>query len=74
MNGIIEELVEGGVIKGEIVALDTSFIKTYSKRDPHDNSKGYSDHEEGRACAFKRNRKLGAGEDPPPDIEVPRGN
>jgi len=45
MNGIIEELVEGGVIKGEIVVLDAAFIKAYSKRDPHDDSRGYSDPE-----------------------------
>jgi len=45
MNGMIEELVEGGVIKGETVVLDATFIKAYSKRDPHDNSQGYSDPE-----------------------------
>ena len=43
MNGIIEELVEGGVIKGETVVIDAAFIRAYSKRDPHDDSLGYSD-------------------------------
>jgi len=32
-------------IKGEIVALDASFIEKYSKRDPHNGSRRYSDHE-----------------------------
>ena len=45
MEGIIEELVEGDVIKGETVVLDATFIKAYSKRDPSDDSRGYSDPE-----------------------------
>jgi transposase len=45
MNGIIDELVEGGVIDGETVVMDATFIKAYSKRDPHDNSRGNSDSE-----------------------------
>jgi len=45
MNVIVEELVGGGVIKGETVVMDATFIKAYSKRDPHDNSRGYSDPE-----------------------------
>jgi transposase len=40
---LVEELVEGGVIDGETVAMDASFIKAWSRRDPHDNSRGYSD-------------------------------
>jgi len=43
MNVITEELVEGGVIDGEPVVIDATFIKAYSKRDPHDNSRGSSD-------------------------------
>jgi len=43
MNVIIEELVEGGVIGGENVVMDATFIKAYSRRDPHDNSRGSSD-------------------------------
>jgi len=31
------------VVRGEIVACDATFIKAYSKRDPKDDSKGYSD-------------------------------
>jgi len=45
MNVIIEELVEGGVVNGETVVMDVTFIKAYSKRDPHDNSRGGSDPE-----------------------------
>ena len=45
MNGIIEELVEGGVIDGETVVMDATFIKAYSKRDLHDDSRGSSDPE-----------------------------
>jgi transposase len=55
MNGIIDELVEGGVIKGETVVMDATFIKAYSKRDSYANFKGYSDHEarvgrDGKTC------------------------
>lgn len=45
MNGIIEELVDGGVIDGETVVMDATFIKAYSKRDLHDDSRGSSDPE-----------------------------
>jgi transposase len=45
MNVIIEELGEGGAIKGKTVVMGATFIKAYRKRDPHDNSKGHSDHE-----------------------------
>jgi IS5 family transposase len=45
MGSLIEELVEGELIKGESVALDTTFIKAWSRRDPADDSHGYSDPE-----------------------------
>ena len=45
MNGLIFELMELGEIKGECVALDATFIKAWSKRDPVDDSHGYSDPE-----------------------------
>jgi len=45
MSGLIEELVEGKVIKGESVALDATFIKAWSRRDPADDSHGFSDPE-----------------------------
>lgn len=43
MNSLVEELVEGGVIQGETVSLDATFVEAYSKRNPADNSQGYSD-------------------------------
>ena len=43
MNSLVEELVEGGVISGETVAMDATFVEAYSKRNPVDNSQGYSD-------------------------------
>ena len=45
MNSLLEELVEGGVIKGENLALDATFIKAWSRRDPADDSHGLSDPE-----------------------------
>jgi len=41
--GLVEELIEGGIIQGEMVAMDATFIKAYSKRDSHDNRRGASD-------------------------------
>src|SRR4030042_5244862 len=43
MTGLLEELVEGDVIKGETIALDATFIKAWSRRDPADDSRGLSD-------------------------------
>ena len=43
MKNLVEVLVEGGVIDGETVAMDATFIKAHSKRDPHDDRRGYSD-------------------------------
>ena len=45
MNSLIRELVEGGIIKGKNLALDATFIKAWSRRDPADDSHGYSDPE-----------------------------
>ncbi len=45
MNRLIRKLSEAGVIGGETVAMDATFIKAYSKRDPHQNSRGGSDPE-----------------------------
>lgn len=45
MNRLLGELVEGGVIKGETLALDATFIKAWSRRDPADDSIGFSDPE-----------------------------
>ena len=43
ITGLVEELIEGGIIRGETVAMDATFIKAYSKRDSRDNRRGSSD-------------------------------
>jgi transposase len=43
METIVGRLRDAGVVKGEIVACDATFVKAYSKRDPKDDSRGYSD-------------------------------
>lgn len=43
MNNIVNELFKGKLIVGKTVVLDATFIKAYSKRDPHENSRGGSD-------------------------------
>jgi transposase len=43
MRGIIKKLSKAGVIDGETVAMDATFIKAHSKRDLNDNSRGSSD-------------------------------
>ena len=45
MNKLLKELLQGGVISGETVDSDATFVKAYSRRDPHDNSRGKSDPE-----------------------------
>ena len=42
---LVGELVEGGVIRGETVAMDATFIKAHSRRDPREDGRGYSDPE-----------------------------
>jgi len=43
MEELVGRLRNAGVVKGEIVACDATFIQAYSKRDPKDDSRGYSD-------------------------------
>jgi IS5 family transposase len=45
MASLLEELVEGGIVKGETLVLDATFIKAWSRRDPADDSHGLSDPE-----------------------------
>jgi len=45
MNKLLKELLKAGLISGETVVLDATFVKAYSRRDPHDNSRGKSDPE-----------------------------
>jgi len=58
METILNRLRDAGVVKGEIIACDATFIKAYSKRDPKDDSKGYSDPE-ARAGRAGRGYQLG---------------
>jgi len=46
MNKLLKELLRGGIINGETVVLDATFIKAYSRRDPHQNGRGMSDPED----------------------------
>ena len=45
MNKVLKELLKGGLISGETMVLDATFVKAYSRRDPHENSRGKSDPE-----------------------------
>ena len=45
MSGLVKKLLDLGLISGETVVLDATFVKAYSRRDPHDNSRGKSDPE-----------------------------
>lgn len=45
MNKLLKELLKNGLVSGETVVLDATFVKAYSRRDPHDNSRGQSDPE-----------------------------
>ena len=42
MNNRLRKLVDGDTIKGETLALDATFINAWSRRDPGDDSHGYS--------------------------------
>jgi IS5 family transposase len=45
MNRLVRRLSKDGVLNGETVAMDATFMKAFSKRDVHDNSRGSSDTE-----------------------------
>jgi transposase len=45
MNKLVKKLLKGGVMSGETVVLDATFVKAYGRRDPHDNKRGKSDPE-----------------------------
>ena len=45
MKELVGELVECGVIDGETVAMDATFINAWSRRDSHDDRRGYSDQD-----------------------------
>ena len=60
MTRLVEQLSRMGVIDGETVVLDAAFIKAYSRRDPHDTQRGFSDFE-ARLRKQGRNVVLGYG-------------
>jgi IS5 family transposase len=45
MKKMVRRLLKGGVIDGQTVVMDATFIKAHSKRDPHENFRGSSDPE-----------------------------
>lgn len=45
MSGLVNELIKDKLIAGKQVVFDATFVRAYSKRDSHDNSKGASDPE-----------------------------
>jgi transposase len=45
MDHLVDELIENKLIVGKQVVFDATFVKAYSRRDLHDNSKGASDPE-----------------------------
>ena len=45
MNTLLDELIDNKVVRGKKVVFDATFIKAYSKRDLHDDSRGGSDPE-----------------------------
>lgn len=60
MSHLVKQLDWIGVLDGETVALDATFIEAYSRRDPHDSSKGLSDSD-ARLRKQGRNIVLGYG-------------
>ncbi|MGD0646043.1 MAG: transposase [Candidatus Bathyarchaeia archaeon] len=43
MNSLVDELQKGGLIIGKTIVMDATFVKAYSKRDPHEDGRGGSD-------------------------------
>jgi hypothetical protein len=58
MEYILARLRDAGAVKGEIVVCDATFIKACSKRDPEDDSRGYSDPD-ARVGRVEKTYKLG---------------
>ena len=42
MNSLVDERLRGGLINGKAIVMDATFIKAYSRRGPHENSRGGS--------------------------------
>jgi len=45
IDKLLKELLHAGMISGETVVLDATFVKAHSRRDPHENRRGKSDPE-----------------------------
>jgi len=60
MTHLVEQIDKMGVIDAEAIAVDATFIKAYSSRDPHDNRSGLSDPD-ARLRKQGRNVTLGYG-------------
>jgi len=58
MKRLIRQLDGMGVLDAETVALDATFIEAYSRRDPEDSRRGYSDFD---ACLRKQGRNVVLG-------------
>jgi IS5 family transposase len=81
MSSLVEELVVGGVIKGDYVALDATFIKAWSKRNPAEDSHGFSDPEsrvgrDGKTydLGYKAHVAVDSGSDMPLAVVVASAN
>jgi len=60
LGDLLRQLAPTGVYKASAIAVDPTFIKAYSKRDPKNNTVGYSDPE-ARLRIEGRNVTLGYG-------------
>jgi len=60
MNRLIKQLDHTGVLNSETLVLDATFIKAYSRRDPHNTQRGLSDSD-ARLRKQGRNVVLGYG-------------
>lgn len=60
MIRLVKQLDSMGVLDGKSLALDATFVKAYSRRDPEDSRRGYSDSD-ARLRKQGRNVTLGYG-------------
>jgi len=60
LGDLLRQLASTGIHKASVIAVDPTFIKAYSKRDPKNNGVGYSDPE-ARLRKEGRNVTLGYG-------------
>jgi hypothetical protein len=58
LGDLLGQLAPIGIYKGSTIATDPTFIKAYGKRDPKNNTVGYSDPE---ACLRKEGRNVTLG-------------